>query len=154
MLQITSLRADYRVTPQGSFWYSDVPYFICNATFRITDDEYLLERAKADASEYQKVLTIDDPERYEKHLLEDNFLTSPGYDGFGKSWVREEPPFYFIEKFSTFWFRGWCADSPVTRAIIAELEHYKEHGKLPSVYRHAGEYIILSHFWALDRYWD
>lgn len=153
-LTITSLRADYRVTPQGNLWYADVPYIILNACFKITDDEHLLIRTKADADEYNEVMTIDDPERYEKHLEQDNFLTSPAYDGFGRAWTRQDPPFYYLEKFNTFWFRQWIADSSVTRAIISELEYYKQHGKLPSVYRHAEEYIIVSHFHCLDRLWD
>jgi hypothetical protein len=153
-LEITSLRTRYRVTPQGNLWYADVPYIFVNACFKVTDDEHLFLRTKAEADEYHEVLTIDDPERYEKHLLEDNFLTSPAYDGFGRAWSRKDPPFYYIEKFQTFWFRQWIADSTVTRAIIGELEHYKKHGKLPSVYRHAEEYIILSHFHCLDRLWD
>ena len=153
-LTITSLRVDERVTPAGNLWYENVPYLIVNATFRITEDEHLLERTKADASEYSSVFTIDDPERYEQYLLEDNFLTSPPYDGFGKAWTRQDPPFYYLEKFNTFWFRQWIADSSVTRAIINELEYYKQHGKLPSVYRHAEEYIIISHFHCLDRLWD
>lgn len=153
-LAITSLRVDERVTPEGNLWYAEVPFIICNATFRITDDEHLLERTKADAEQYREVVTIDDPARYEQHILDDDFLTSLGYDGFGRAWTYQDPPFYYLEKFNTFHFRQYVADSTVTRAIIHELQHYKQHGTLPSVYRHAEEYVVLSHFHCLDRLWD
>jgi hypothetical protein len=154
MLEITSLRADYRVTPQGNLWFADVPYIILNACFKITDDEHLLERTKAEAEEYRSVLTVDDPERYETWIANQCGFDQFRYDGHGRAWTHQDPPFYYIEKFQTFWFRQWIADSTVTRAIIAELEHYKEHGKLPSVYRHDEAYIITSHFHCLDRLWD
>jgi len=153
-LTITSLRVDERVTPEGNLWYNDVPFLVINATFKIEHDEHLLERTKADAEDYREVTTIDDVARYLKHIEEDDFLTSPRYDGFGRAWTYQEPPFYYLPKFNTFHFRQYIADSSVTRAIVAELEYYKQHGKLPSVYRHAEEYIIISHFTCLDRYWD
>lgn len=152
-LQITSLRTDYRVTPQGNVWMQDVPYIICNACFRITDDEHLFERTKAECEEYQRVISIKSPEDYENFLANWDLNFENGYD-YGRAWIHQESPFEYIEKFDVFHFREWIADSTVTRAIIAELEHYKEHGELPSVYRHAEEYIIISHFHALDRYWD
>jgi len=153
-LTITSLRVDERVTPEGNLWYNDVPFLVINATFKIEHDEHLLERTKADAEDYREVTTIDDVARYLKHIEEDDFLTSPRYDGFGRAIAFNDPVFVYLEKFSTFHFREYVADSSVTRAIIAELQYYKQHGKLPSVYRHAEEYIIISHFTCLDRYWD
>lgn len=153
MLEITSLRTDYRFTPQGNLWEQDVPFIICNATFRITDDENFLERTKADASEYRQVLTITSPGDYEAALANWNLTFERGYE-FGRAWMPQDPPFHYIEKFDTFWFRGWCADSSVTRAIVAELEYFKQHGKLPSVYRHAEEYVVISLFHLLDRLWD
>jgi hypothetical protein len=153
-LEITSLRVDERITPGGNLWYADVPYLIVNATFRITEDEHLFERTKAEASEYSSVLTIDDPKRYEEFLLNWDLNINSKYDGYGRAWTSQDPPFYYLEKFQTFWFRQWIADSSVTRAILSEIQHFKEHGKLPSVYRHAEEYIIMSHFHCLDRLWD
>lgn len=153
-LTITSLRVDERVTPAGNLWYADVPYLIVNATFRVNEDEHLFERTKAEASEYSSVLTVDDPERYETWLANQCGFDQFRYDGYGRAWTRQDPPFYYLEKFETFWFRQWIADSSVTRAILGELTHFKQHGKLPSVYRHAEEYIILSHFHCLDRLWD
>ena len=156
MLEITSLKVIERVTPEGNLWEQDVPYLVVNACIKIEDDEHLFERTKAECEDYRSVLTIDDPERYEAHLMGTaGFDALFRYDGFGRAWTHnEEGPFHYIEKFNTFQFREWIADSPVTRAILSELEHYKQHGKLPSVYRHAEEYIIMSHFHCLDRYWD
>jgi hypothetical protein len=152
-LTITSLRVDERVTPEGNMWIQDVPYLIINACFRIEDDEHLFERTKAECEDYQKVLTIKSPEDHEKFLANWDFTFEHGYD-YGRAYIHQEAPYVYIEKFQTFHFRQWIADSTVTRAIIAELEYFKENGKLPSVYRHAEEYIIMSHFNCLDRYWD
>jgi len=153
-LTITSLRVDERVTPEGNLWEQDVPFFAINATFRIEDDEHLFERTKAECENYHSVLTIDDPERYENWLMDAGWDFKSKYDGYGRATAFNDPVFVYLEKFSTFHFKEYVADSSVSRAIIAELEHYKQHGKLPSVYRHAEEYIIVSHFHCLDRYWD
>jgi len=154
MLEITSLRVDERVTPAGNLWYAEVPYLIVNATFKINEDEHLLERTKAEASEYSSVLTIDDPERYETWIANQCGFDQFRYDGYGRAWTSQDPPFYYLEKFQTFHFRQFVADSSVTRAILAELTHFKQHGKLPSVYRHAEEYVVISLFHLLDRLWD
>ena len=153
-LEITSLRVNERVTSDGNIWGANVPYLIVNSTFKITGDEVLLERTKAEASEYRSVLTIDDIERYEGFLANWDLNFSIRYDGYGRAWTHQDPAFYYIEKFQTFWFRQWIADSAITRAVIAELEHYRKHGELPTVYRHDESYIITSHFNVLDRYWD
>ncbi len=153
-LEITSLRIDERVTPAGNLWYAEIPYLSVNATFRITEDEHLLERTKAEASEYSSVLTIDDPERYETWIANQCGFDQFRYDGYGRAWTSQDPPFYYLEKFQTFHFRQFVADSSVTRAILAELTHFKQHGKLPSVYRHAEEYVVISLFHMLDRLWD
>lgn len=158
-LTITSLRTDYRVT-EG--WFNgeptDCPYIIVNCCFTIEDDEeegnWSSLRAKAEAEDYREVLTIDDPERYEKWLMRDGWDFKTKYDGYGRAWTHQDVPWRYIEKFDTFWFREWIADCEPTRAIIAELEHYKEHGKLPSVYRTMESEIILSHLRALQSYWD
>ena len=153
MLELTSLRTDYRVTPKGNLWEQDVPFLMVNACFKITDDEHLWERTKAECEEYRKVLSIESPEHYEKWLEDWDLNFEHGYD-YGRTWIHQESPFVYIEKFDVFHFREFVADSTVTRAIIAELEYFKEHGKLSSVYRHAEEYIVISHFHALERYWD
>ena len=154
MLEITSLKVIERVTPEGNLWEQDVPFLAINATFRIEDDEPLFERTKAESEDYRSVLTIDDPGRYESFLLNACGFGQFKYDGLGRAWTHNDPVFVYLEKFSTFWFREYVADSPVTRAILSEIQYFKDHGKLPSVYRHAEEYIIMSHFHCLDRYWD
>ena len=153
MLEITSLRTDYRVTPQGNMCEQDVPFLVINACFKITHDELLWERTKAECEEYRQVLTVESPEHYEKALENWDLTFKNGYD-YGRAWTHQESPFVYIEKFDTFWFRQWVADSLPTRAIIQELEFYQDNGRLPSVYRHAEEYIVISHFHALERYWD
>jgi len=153
-ITITSLRADYRVTSAGNMRGEDVPYTIINVTFRIEGDPHYKESAKSEAEDFRKSLTIDDPERYENFLLNWDFNFNRSYDGFGRAWVLQDPLWQYIEKFDTFWFREWIADSPVTRAIISELEYFAQHNKLKSVYRHADECIILSHLRTLSRYWD
>ena len=72
-LTITSLRTDYRVTPEGNIWTQDVPYCVLNATFRITDDEHLFERTKAECEEYRQDLSIESPEHYEEFLKDWDF---------------------------------------------------------------------------------
>ena len=152
MLEITSLKVTPRVTPEGNLWTQEVPFLGINATFRITDDEHLLERTKADSENYRQTLTIDDPERLESFLLSD--VWDSRYDGYKMAWTHNDPIFTYLEKFNTFWFQQFVADSTVTRAILSEIQHYRDHGTLPSVYRHAEECIIVSHFACLDRYWD
>lgn len=159
-LTITSLRTDYRVT-EG--WFNgeptDCPYIIVNCCFKISDDEdngnWSSLRAKAEAEEYREVLTIDDPQRYENWLMSpDGWNLSSRYDGYGRAWTHQDCPWRYIKKYDCFHFREWIADCTVTRAIISELEYYKEHGKLPSVYRTIESEIILSHLRALQSYWD
>jgi hypothetical protein len=76
------------------------------------------------------------------------------YPGYGRAWTHQDPVWQYLEKFDTFWLREWVADCPVTRAIIADLEFYREHGKLPTVYRTIDEGIILQHLRTLQTYWD
>jgi hypothetical protein len=155
-LIITNLRVDSRET-EGWFDGGKIacPYLILNVVFRVEKDEdtFIWERAKGMAEEYQQVLTIDDPERYEDWICNHWDLTK-GYDGYGRSWTHQDRPWQYIEKFDCFHFREWIADSTVTRAIISELQHFKEHGELPSVYRSVEEGIILTHLESLQRYWD
>jgi hypothetical protein len=147
-LTITSLRVD---EIQGEV----VPFLVVNCCFTVepdVEDGYLWAQAKGDSEDYRQVLTIDDPEKYEESLL--NWDFGSRYPGYGRAWTHQDPVWDYIEKFNTFWFREWIADCPVTRAIIGDLEYYKEHGKLPSVYRTIDEGIILQHLRTLQRYWD
>lgn len=156
VLTITSLRVDNRVTPQGNVWTKDVPYAIVNVCFKIdqsTDDgSWAWQRAKAEAEEYASVLTIDDPKRYEQFLLSVDWHTK--YDGYGRAWTHNDAPWQYIEKFDTFWLREWVADTLPTKMILWELQYYKENGRLPSVYRHSEDCIILQHLRTLQGYWD
>ena len=157
-LTITNLRVDYRTTESLKPW-PDVPYLVVNVVFRCertTEDcDFAWNQAKAESEEYRKVLTIDDPKRYEAWMTSpDGWSISKKYDGYGRAWTHADPPWRYIEKFDVFWFREWIADCGPTRAIVAELEYYKEHGKLPSVYRSVDSCIILSHLETLQRYWD
>ena len=147
-LTITSLRVDER---KGE----TVPFLIVNCCFRVdpeANDGSLWAQAKGDSEEYRKVLTIDDPEKYEASLL--NWDYSQRYPGYGRAWTHQDPVWQYIEKFETFWLREWVADCPVTRAIVRDLEHYKTHGMLPTVYRTIDEGIILQHLRTLQSYWD
>jgi len=149
-LTITNLRVD---AIQGEV----VPFLVVNCCFTVepdANDGFLWAQAKGDSEEYRQVLTIDDPEKYETWLENSWGFSQFRYDGYGKSWTHQDPVWQYIEKFDTFWFREWIADCPVTRAIIADLKYYKEHGKLPTVYRSVDEGIILHHLRTLQRYWD
>ena len=147
-LTITNLRVDER---KGEV----VPYLIVNCCFTVepdAEDGFLWAQAKGDSEDYRQVLTIDDPEKYEQSLLTWDYTTrSPGY---GRAWTHQDPVWQYIEKFNTCWFREWVADCPVTRAIVSDLAYYKEHGKLPTIYRSVDEGIILHHLRTLQQYWD
>ena len=158
-LEILNLRVDYRLSENRAPW-PPVPYAIVNCVFKCHrsdsyDTDFAWCQAKAFSEDYRQVLTIDDPERYENWLMSpDGWSLSSKYDGYGKSWTHGEPTWKYIEKFDVFHFREWVADCSVTRSVIAELQYYKEHGKLPSVYRSTDECIILSHLRTLHSYWD
>jgi len=147
-LTITSLRVDER---KGEV----VPFLVINCTFKVipeAHDGYLWAQAKGDSEEYRQVLTIDDPEKYEESLLTWDYATR--YPGYGRAWTHQDPVWEYLKKFDTFHFKEWVADCPVTRAIINDLEHYKTHGMLPTVYRTIDEGIILMHMRTLQSYWD
>jgi hypothetical protein len=156
-LKILNLRVDARVTQNPEDW-PDVHYLIVNCVFKCErsndyGEDYAWWQAKADSEEYRKVLTIDDPKRYETWISEHWDLTKR-YEGYGRAWTHEDPTWQYLPKHDVFWFREWIADCTVTRAVIAELEYFKENGKLPSVYRSTDECIILSHMRTLHQYWD
>lgn len=160
-LTITNLRVDCRET-EGWFQQgrSPCPYLIVNVVFKCArskdlHEDFAWNQAKAWSEDYRQILTIDDPKRYEDWLVSPTgWNWSSKYDGYGKAWTHGDPPWRYIEKFDSFWFREWIADCSVTRAVIAELEHYKEHGTLSSVYRTMESSIILSHLRTLHEYWD
>jgi hypothetical protein len=156
-LTITNLRVDSCET-EGWFCAGKVacPYLVVNCCFKVDKDEdtFIWERAKGESEEYQKVLTIDDPERYLEFIMNWDLNCRTTYPGYGRAWTHRDQTWQYIEKFDTFWFREWVADCSVTRAIIAELQHFKKYGVLPSVYRSVEEGIILLHLNTLQDYWD
>jgi hypothetical protein len=159
-LTITHLRVDARET-EGYFdgGTRPCPYLIVNVVFKCdsSDDvheDYTWKQAKAYSEEYTQKLTIDDPSKYESWLMGAGWDFKTKYNGYGKAWVHEDPPWRYIPKFDVFHFREWIADSTVTRSIIKELEYYKDNGHLPSVYRTVEDSIILSHLRTLGTYWD
>ena len=158
-LTITSLRVDFRKT-EGWFDPDDCPYIIVNCCFKVDrndpDWSHAWDFAKAETEDYKEVLTVDDPKRYLDWIMSDEgwWDFSSTYDGYGKAWTHHECPWRYVEKFDTFWLREWVCDSTVTRAIIAELAHYKTHGTLPSVYRTVESQIVMQHLRTLSEYWD
>jgi hypothetical protein len=159
-LKILSLRVDYRESESPEPW-PNVKYAIINCVFkcdRVDDpgEDFAWWQAKGESEEFYRILAIDDPSRYENWLTDPNgWNFSSKYDGYSKVWTHRDPAWRHIEKFDVFWFRSWSSDSPVTRAIIHELEFFKEHGRLPSVYRAVDSCIVLSHMRVLgETYWD
>jgi len=158
-LKITSLRVDRRNSPEDSPYGGDVPYLIVNSTWRIEQDgvegdRYLFDMAKAESAEYGKVLTIESPKDYEKWLQTWDYNFETGYPGYKNCWTHRDCPWYYIEKFQTFHFREWIADSVVTQALLNEIVYYKATGEMLSKYRTIPGQIILQHFQTLGRYWD
>jgi hypothetical protein len=136
-----------------------IPYTILNCTFRIDrkrdDHGSLFSLAKKKTESYDFSLTVDDPKKYEdwldKSLLEADWKT---YEGYTKAWTFQEPLWQYIEKFDTFHVYEYTAYTSVTGSIIAELEHYKEHGDFPTTYRGFPDFIALKHLETLVNYWD
>jgi len=157
-LKITSLRIDKRNSNNESYGGS-LSYLIVNATWKITqdgveEDNYLFDMAKAEAAEYGKVLTIESPEDYESWLKTWDYNFETGYPGYKNCWTHRDYPWRYIEKFQTFHFREWIADSVVTQALLNEIVYYKATGEMLSKYRTIPGQIILEHFQTLGRYWD
>ena len=149
-LTITSLRVD---AIQGEV----VPFLVVNCCFTVepdSEDGFLWAQAKGDSEGYRQLLTIDDPVSYEMFISNWDLNVKSRYPGYGRTWTHQDQIWQYIEKFNVFWFREWISDCPVTRAIIADLTYYKEHGKLPTVYRSVDEGIILKHMRTLHSYWD
>ena len=154
---ITHLSWREKMTPPVGPWPA-VPYLIVNVTWRVEpggdDDEGTHKMFLSATEEYQKVLTVDDPKQWEEYLVGNNGFDLFKYPGLEKRYTLNDQKWQHIEKFSTFWLREWVVDSPVTRAILKELEVYKRAGKLESVYRATDSHILYNHFDTLQRYWD
>jgi len=160
-LKITSLRIDSRKSELNANGGGDVPYLMVNATWKFVpcdddtpEDSFLYNIARGEAEDYHKVLTIESPESYEKWLLNWDFNFDSSYEGYKHCWTQKEGAWQYIEKFDTFWFREWIADSVVTKALLNEIVYYKSVGEMLSKYRTVDGQIILKHFSTLHSYWD
>jgi len=154
---ITSLNWREKVTPPVGHWPA-VPYLIVNATWRVEpggdDDEGAHGMFLSATEDYQKVLTVDNPEQWNEYLASVNGLDMLKYPGLQHRYTLNDKKWRYIEKFDVFWLREWIVDSPVTRAILRELEVFQKTGKLPSVYRGTDSHIIYSYLSILNQLWD
>jgi len=154
---ITSLNWREKVTPPVGPWPA-VPYLIVNATWRVEpggdDDEGTHGMFLSATEDYHRVLTVDNPKQWEEYLADCNGFDLFQYLGLERRYTLNDKKWRYLEKFDTFWLREWIVDSPVTRAILKELEVYKRTGKLESVYRATDSHILYNHFETLNRYWD
>jgi hypothetical protein len=134
-------------TPKNSHIDPDppysVPYLIVNCTFKMESDE----------GGYKGIAIQDSQDVYRDRCVAD----SPE-DLWNCKWREvysyKEIFWKYLEKFDTFWFRDCVADCPITRACLKELEFYKEHRLLPTVYRHSPYGVVLRHLRTLSSYWD
>jgi hypothetical protein len=154
---ITSLNWREKVTPPVGPW-PVVPYIIANICWRVEpggdDDEGTHGIFLSATEEYHRVLTVDDPEQWEEYLAGVNGLDMLKYPGLQHRYTLNDQKWRYLEKFSTFWLREYVIDSPVTRAILKELEVFQKTGKLPSVYRGTDSHIIYSYLSVLNQLWD
>jgi hypothetical protein len=104
--------------------------------------------------EYHEVLTVDDSEQWEEYLADWNGFDLLQYPGLERRYTLNDKKWRYLEKFDVFWLREWIVDSPVTRAILKELEVFQKTGKLPSVYRGTDSHIIYSYLSILNQLWD
>lgn len=154
---ITHLSWREKVTPPVGPWPA-VPYLICNITWRVApggDDDEGTHKMFVDATEYyQEVLTVDDPKLFDDYLGSTTGFRILEYPGLEKRYTLGDQKWQYLKKFDTFWLREWIVDSPVTRAILKELEVFQKTGKLPSVYRGTDSHIIYSYLSTLNQLWD
>ena len=154
---ITHLSWREKVTPPVDPWPA-VPYLIVNVTWRVApggdDDEGTHNIFHSATEEYHEVLTVDDPEQWEEYLADCNGFDLFQYPGLERRYTLNDKKWRYIEKFDVFWLREWIVDSPVTRAILKELEVFQKTGKLPSVYRGTDSHIIYSYLTILNQLWD
>lgn len=154
-LKITNFRVDYRKS-EMPYNLEDIGYIIVNCCFKIDTSEEegwaLSEQAKAESQEFHRVLSVDDPKKYDEWL--EKKWSIKGYPAHSMVWVHQDQTWQYLEKFETFWFREWIADCVVTRAIITELQHFIANGTLLSNYRTTDSSLILRHLRTLSSYWD
>jgi hypothetical protein len=145
------------VTPPVGPWPA-VPYIIANVCWKVDtygDDDLNTHKYYLGATEdYNKVLTVDDPDRYDEFLMSNSGFTLRSYPGLERRYTLNDKKWHYLEKFDTFWLREWVADCTVTRAVLKELEVFQKTGKLESVYRSVDSHIIYQHLDTLQKYWD
>ena len=156
-IRITHLSWREKMTPPVGTWPA-VPYLIVNICLKVTpdeDDDLNTHKSFLSATEeYSKVLTVDDPNRYDEFLISNSGFNSLKYPGLERRYTLNDKKWHYLEKFDTFWMREWIADCAVTRAILKELEVFQKTGKLESVYRGVDSHIIYLHLSTLNQYWD
>lgn len=159
-IKITHLDVRARVSENDSYG-GPVPYAAVNATFKFlpTDEDdfetCLKDSAVAEAEDYHKIITIDDPKKY-LHWIETecDFSFEKSYDGWGSGYAPSEPAWTYLEKFDTFHFREWIAWTTATKAILNELFYYRSTGEFMDLYRCVPDSVVLKHFRTLHSYWD
>jgi hypothetical protein len=153
MLTITSLSARRRVSLAGKYAPVDIPYIICNITFKVDKgaDSFTWDRYIRESGYYCKMMVVEDEKEYDRYL--NGEIGNTGGNMRIKSVVKD-PLFNYLEKFETFHFRGYIADCTVTNAVLDELQYYNELGRFPSTYRHNDGSIFLRHIKTLDEFWD
>lgn len=148
-VKVTSYRVTGKVTESGECKEYDVPFLICNITFKIDgggDNGFYKQRAINESKEIVKDLIFDSPEDFEIYLLNNGPPKT--------AWRIYEPEWKYLEKFDTFWFRNYVADCTVTRQVLKEIEYFMELGKFPSSYRNMDTGVFLRHLRCLGLYWD
>ena len=152
MLIITSMSARRKVSLAGKYAPVDIPYIICNITFKLDkdDDPYMWDLYMLQTQEFSRVLTIGNPEEYSKYL--DGEIKE--FSGTEIKWALKDPLFSYKEKFKTFHFRDYVADCSITRAVLDEIRYYTELNRFPSTYRHKNESVFLRHLKTLSEFWD
>lgn len=116
-----------------------------NCTFKVGDekDSWFRERVLKDCQWITLEPVFDSVDDVDKASCWKN-----------EKYVVKDSIIQHIEKFDTFWFRGYCAASPITLECLRELSFYKEYGRLPSTYRHADCVVAYQHLKTLGSYYD
>jgi hypothetical protein len=95
-IKITHLDVRAKTSESDSYG-GPVPYAMVNATWKFlpSEDEHdvqMKDMAIAEAEDYRRILTLDDPQRYEKWIAtECDFSLEKRYDGWSKGWTPNDP---------------------------------------------------------------
>lgn len=132
--QITS----FKVTEKTSVLSGDYPnisYLVVNLTWKVPRDSPYLHEFFDGTQDILQQLSIENPEAWsDTSLLKDvNFV---------RVWVPNEEKWKYIQKFDTFWYKGYVSDCPVVRTVLRELEHFQRSGEFSSEYRTFDEIVL------------